>query len=59
MIHAGTMTTGSARTDPVLGSYWMISARPVRATTAPLVTATVSPGAKALAAALRSLRMSR
>ena len=47
MIHAGTITTGSARTDLAVGLYWMISASPVRATTAPLVIATVSPGLNA------------
>ena len=59
MIHAGTMTTGSGRTDSVVGLYWMISARSVRLTTAPLVKATVSPGLNALSGSLRSLRNRR
>ena len=37
MIHAGAITTGSARTDSVVGLYWMISASSVRLTTMPLV----------------------
>ena len=59
MIQAGAITTGSALTDFVVGLYWMISASGVRATTAPLVKATVSPGLKAFSASLRSLRMRR
>jgi hypothetical protein len=43
MIQAGTMTTGSGRTRSVAGAYWMISARRVRFTMSPGVTATVSP----------------
>ena len=59
MIHAGAMTTGSARTNSVVGLYWMISASSVRLTTTPLVRATVFPGSNALAASLRSLRNRR
>src|SRR6516225_7838182 len=59
MIHAGAMTTGSARTDSVVGLYWMISASFVRLTTTPLVKATVFPGSNAVAASLRSLRNRR
>ena len=59
MIQAGAITTGSARTDLVVGLYWMTSASRVRATTAPLVSATVSPGVNAFAASLRSLRRRR
>ena len=55
LIHAGAITTGSARTDSVVGLYWMISASSVRLTTTPLVKATVFPGSNALAASLRSL----
>ena len=43
MIQAGTITIGSGRTRSVAGAYWMISARRVRRTTLPGVTATVSP----------------
>ena len=43
MIQAGTITIGSGRTRSVAGAYWMISARRVRRTTLPGVTANVSP----------------
>jgi hypothetical protein len=56
MIQAGAITTGSAQTDLVVGPT---SASRGRATTAPLISATVSPGLNAFAAPLRSLRMSR
>ena len=46
MIHAGTISSGSARTVGVVGSYWISSISRLRNTTWPGVSATVSPGRK-------------
>ena len=46
MIQAGTIRTGSGRTLPVAGVYWMSSISALRITTLPGVTATSLPGSK-------------
>ena len=44
MIHEGTMKMGSACTVAVWGAYWISSAKWLRCTTRPGVTATFTPG---------------
>ena len=43
MIHAGTISTGSAYTDFVCGAYWISSISGVRRITLPGVAAICSP----------------
>ena len=48
MIHAGTISTGSARTSAVVGAYWMSSISRLRIDDLRRsVTATFTPGSKA------------
>ena len=53
MIHAGTISTGSAKTSSVVGAYWINSISRLRKITAPGVTATSLPGAEPLGAERR------